>query len=98
MTNGMNEMTAQGGYMRGLADAVMAWLQANQPAAEGANIPMEQAVAYYLSVTGTLVQLAANVTQTMAQVGITMTEEQFVDLCRGRFHETVGGGAPPASA
>jgi hypothetical protein len=88
-TTGTEEMTAQGGYMRGLADAVMEWLHANQPAAEGASIRREDAAMHFLSVTGTLVQIAANMTQTMAQVGITMSEEQFVELCRGRFRETL---------
>ncbi len=84
-------MRAQGQLLGGLADAldkaIKGWLAKNAPPSMSA----EDVRTFYVSVAGTLIQVAANLAQTLP--GVTMSKRQFMKFAGERFREGVTHGA-----
>jgi len=93
----MDEIMVKARFLEGLADAVSEWLAKNPPSNEEGMVRTDDALSYYMSTIGTLLQAAATVTKNASScLGMVMSEEQFVKLARERFRDVQEATQDPA--
>jgi hypothetical protein len=92
---GTKTMRVRGEYLESLDDAVTEWLRSGpqqRPEITENGVKAEDAASFQLSVVGTLLLVAARMSQMFSRFGIEMTEEQFVQAARNRFRDFMAQG------